>query len=92
MSKLTGFILGGALMLGMGAASAGETPEILGAVDYQAMSKAEMSRVTGENHISTTVISVTQANNQPTNCISAVCQFNVTSQQSSTTTSTTTQR
>jgi hypothetical protein len=50
MGKLTGFIAGAALMVSMGAASAGETPEILGAVDYQAMSKSEMSNITGEFH------------------------------------------
>jgi hypothetical protein len=49
MSKLTGFIASAVLMAGMGAATAGETPEILGAADYQAMSKVEMSSITGEH-------------------------------------------
>jgi hypothetical protein len=49
MSKLTGFIAGAVLMAGMGAATAGETPKILGAVDYQAMSTSQMSTITGEN-------------------------------------------
>jgi hypothetical protein len=51
MGKLTGFIAAAVLMFGMGAASAAETPGILGAADYQAMSKSEMSSVTGENRI-----------------------------------------
>jgi hypothetical protein len=38
------------LIAGMGVANAGETPEILGAVDYQAISKAEMLSITGKNH------------------------------------------
>jgi hypothetical protein len=49
MSKLTGFIAGAALTFGVGVASAGEAPEILGAADYQAMSSSQMSSITGEN-------------------------------------------
>ncbi len=49
MSKLTGFIASAVLMAGMGAATAGETPEILGAADYQAMSTSQMASITGEH-------------------------------------------
>ena len=48
MGKLTGFIASAVLMFGMGAVNAGETPKILGAADYQAMSTSEMSSITGE--------------------------------------------
>ena len=51
MGKLTGFIAGAALTLGMGAANAEKTSEILGAADYQAMSQSEMSSITGERNI-----------------------------------------
>jgi hypothetical protein len=49
MGKLTSLMAGPVLMVGMGAAQAGEAPQILGAADYQAMSSAEMASVTGEN-------------------------------------------
>ncbi len=49
MGKLTGVIAGAALTFGVGVASAGEAPEILGAADYQAMSTSQMSSITGEN-------------------------------------------
>jgi hypothetical protein len=49
MRKVTGFTAGAVLMAGMGAATAGETPEILGTADYQAISTSEMSSITGEN-------------------------------------------
>ncbi len=48
MGKLTGSIAAAVLMFGMGAVNAGETPQILGAADYQAMSTVEMSSITGE--------------------------------------------
>jgi hypothetical protein len=47
--KLAKVIAGAALTVGMGVATAGETPQILGAVDYQAMSTSQMSSITGEN-------------------------------------------
>jgi hypothetical protein len=47
--KLAKVIAGAALTVSMGAVNAGETPEILGAVDYQAMSSSQMSTITGEN-------------------------------------------
>jgi hypothetical protein len=50
MGKLTGFMAGAVLMFGVGAANAGEAPEILGAADYQAIGKVEMSSVTGESN------------------------------------------
>ncbi len=49
MGKLTGFIAAAVLMFGMGAVNAGETPQILGAADYQALSTSEMSSITGEH-------------------------------------------
>ena len=49
MRKVTGFTAGAVLMAGIGAATAGETPQILGAADYQALSKFEMSSITGEH-------------------------------------------
>ncbi len=49
MRKLTGFIASAVLTAGLGAASAGETPQILGAADYQAMSNTEMASITGEH-------------------------------------------
>lgn len=51
MGNLIGFIAGAVLTLVMGAANAEKTSEILGAVDYQAMSKSEMSSITGERNI-----------------------------------------
>ncbi len=50
MGKLTGFIASAVLMFGMGAVNAGETPQILGAADYQALSTSEMSSITGEHN------------------------------------------
>jgi hypothetical protein len=47
--ETTGLIAGAVLTFGMGAVNAEETPEILCAVDYQAMSKLEMSSITGEH-------------------------------------------
>jgi hypothetical protein len=47
--KLAKVIAGAALTVGIGAANAGETPEILGAVDYQAMSSSQMASITGEH-------------------------------------------
>ena len=49
MRKLTGVVAGAALTFGVGAANAGETPEILAGADYQAMSTSQMSSITGEN-------------------------------------------
>jgi flavoprotein len=49
MSKLTGFIASAVLTAGMGAANAGETPQILSAVDYRALYTSEMASITGEN-------------------------------------------
>jgi hypothetical protein len=63
MSKLAGFIAGAALTVSMGAANAGETPEILGAVDYQAMSSSQMSSITGENRRHRGRISIRNVNN-----------------------------
>jgi hypothetical protein len=50
MGKLTGFIASAVLMAGMGAASLGETTEVLGAADYQAMSKSEVSIIAEESN------------------------------------------
>lgn len=54
MSKRTGFIASAVSVLtfGMAAANAEETPKILGAADYQAMSSSEMSNVIGERRVS----------------------------------------
>ena len=49
MSKFTGLIASALLTAGMGAATAGEAPQILGAADYQALSTSEMASVTGEH-------------------------------------------
>jgi hypothetical protein len=46
--KLKQVIVGKVLPVCMGITSAGETPSILGAADYQAMSKQEMTQVVGE--------------------------------------------
>jgi hypothetical protein len=46
--KLKQVIVGTVLTACMGITSAGETPSILGAADYQAMSKQEMTQVVGE--------------------------------------------
>ncbi len=49
MRKFTGTVVAGAaLMAGVGTVNAGETPQILGAANYQAMSTVEMASITGE--------------------------------------------
>ena len=50
MGKLTTLTVAALLALGMGAASSGEAPEVLGTVDYQAMSTSQMSSITGESN------------------------------------------
>lgn len=68
MGKLTAFAAAALLALGMGAASSKEAPEVLGAVDYQAMSKVEMSSITGEsNHNINTNVNVVVCTPAP-NC------------------------
>jgi hypothetical protein len=48
MRKIGHLIAGTALSAGLGVASAGEAPTVLGSVEYQAMSAQEMTQVTGE--------------------------------------------
>jgi hypothetical protein len=48
MRKVGHVIAGTALSVGLGVASAGEAPTVLGSVEYQAMSAQEMTQVTGE--------------------------------------------
>src|SRR5215210_2718035 len=59
MGKLAGFIASAVLIAGMGAASLGETTEIPGAADYQAMSQSELSIITRESNTS---INITNTN------------------------------
>jgi hypothetical protein len=68
MGKLTGVIAATALMAGMSDASSKEAPEILSAAAYQAMSKVEMSSITGEsNHNINTNINIVVCTPTP-NC------------------------
>ncbi len=71
MRKLTGLIAGAALTFGVGAANAGETPEILGAVDYQAMSTVEMSSITGERRRGIKIVNRNTNTNNNTNTATA---------------------
>ena len=64
MGKLPGLIAAALLTFGMGAANAGETPQILGAVDYQAMSQSQMANITGEHHTITNTNSNVNNNNR----------------------------
>ena len=78
MGKLTGFIASAVLTAGMGAVNA-DTPEILGAADYQAMSQSQMSSVTGEHrghrHGSRASVRVSIRNSNRNDNVNAQQQF-----------------